>query len=94
MMNIRKIISSIGYPLLRPLSACMKMQTSKMSIAEARRIVAEVYDLNRPFLPPPLWGINSRMTSTSRSSFLSITVRLSWKYNIDGWLNWFDENRQ
>ena len=55
-MNIRKIISSIGYPLLRPLSACMKMQTSKMTIAEARRIVAEVYDLNRSFLPPPPMG--------------------------------------
>ena len=34
----------------------MKMQTSKMTIAEARRIVAEVYDLNRSFLPPPYGG--------------------------------------
>ena len=53
-MNIRKIVSSIGYPLLRPLSACMKMQRSKMPISEAQRIVGEVYDLNR--MPPIMGG--------------------------------------
>lgn len=56
-MNIRKIVSSIGYPLLRPLSACMKMQRSNMTLTEARRIVAEVYDLNHHV--PIMGGGNS-----------------------------------
>ena len=47
MMNLRKLVSSIGYPVLRPLSACMKVQTSSMALAEARRIVADVYDIDR-----------------------------------------------
>lgn len=46
-MNLRKLVSSIGYPVLCPLSACMKVQTSSMAPDEARRIVADVYDLDR-----------------------------------------------
>ena len=43
-MNIRKTISNVGYPLLLPLSACAKALKTDLTLAEARRIVAEVYD--------------------------------------------------
>ena len=46
-MNIRKIISSIGYPMLRPISSCMKLQKTSLSLTEARHIIAEVYNIQQ-----------------------------------------------
>lgn len=64
-MNLRKLVSLIGYPVLRPLSACMKVQTSNMTPDEARRIVADVYDLDRQAIAGGGRTLLSRTNSTS-----------------------------
>ena len=46
-LKFRKTISKVGYPLLLPLAACVKKLKTDLTLAEARRIVAEVYDLSQ-----------------------------------------------
>ena len=43
---VKKVICCTGYTLLRPVSYCVKWQKSRMTLAEAQEIVADVYDLN------------------------------------------------
>lgn len=46
-MNIKKIISMAGYAMLQSASLLSKMQKSKMTTEEARRILVSVYAIDK-----------------------------------------------
>lgn len=46
-MNIKKIVSRVGYTLLCPVSRLCALQTSHMTPAEAHSILSQVYDIDR-----------------------------------------------
>ena len=46
-MNIKKIVSHVGYALLCPVSHLCVLQTSRMTPAEAHRVLSQVYDIDR-----------------------------------------------
>lgn len=58
-MNIKKMVSYVGYTLLQPISLACKMSKSKMSVDEAHRVISSVYDIDRGGLDF-VGGVNMR----------------------------------
>lgn len=46
-MNIKKIVSRVGYALSCPISRLCTLLTSGMTPTEAHRILSQVYDIDR-----------------------------------------------